>query len=90
MLNLTNARRMGTLVIDKNLTESLHLTRISSVGRALDCRAGGRGFDSRAWPYQYKGTPFALLLIWMTTRVKWRSHLHQNAYLKKIVLVFKC
>ena len=21
--------------------------RISSVGRALDCRAGGRGFDSR-------------------------------------------
>ena len=47
MLNLTNARRMRTLVIDKNLTEPLHLTRISSVGRALDCRAGGRGFDSR-------------------------------------------
>ena len=23
--------------------------RISSVGRTLDCRAGGRGFDSRGW-----------------------------------------
>ena len=23
--------------------------RISSVGRALDCREGGRGFDSRGW-----------------------------------------
>ena len=47
MLNLTNARQKATLVIDKNLTEPLHLTRISSVGRVLDCRAGGRGFDSR-------------------------------------------
>ena len=24
-------------------------SRISSVGRALDCRAGGRGFDFRDW-----------------------------------------
>ena len=23
--------------------------RISSVGRALDCRTGGHGFDSRGW-----------------------------------------
>ena len=23
--------------------------RISSVGRTVDCRAGGRGFDSRGW-----------------------------------------
>ena len=38
---------MGKLVIDKNLTEPLYRSRISSVGRALDCRAGVRGFDSR-------------------------------------------
>ena len=36
--------------IDLDSISNLHfsyLGRISSVGRALDCRAGGRGFDSR-------------------------------------------
>ena len=49
--------------------------RISSVGRALDCRAGGRGFDSRGqtitqgpkitekWRYKWLDLPVA----WMTT-----------------------
>ena len=27
----------------------LNCSRISSVGRALDCRAGGLGFNSQAW-----------------------------------------
>ena len=30
-----------------NFSAILIRGRISSVGRALDCRAGGRGFDSR-------------------------------------------
>ena len=30
-----------------NLANRFDRGRISSVGRALDCRAGGRGFDSR-------------------------------------------
>ena len=36
--------------IDVDSISTLHVTyrgRISSVGRALDCRAGGRGLDSR-------------------------------------------
>ena len=30
-------------------TTTCKVGRISSVGRALDCRAGDRGFDSRGW-----------------------------------------
>ena len=37
----------GTLLIDKNLPESLYRSTISSVGGAPDHRAGGRVFDSR-------------------------------------------
>ena len=37
----------GTLVIDKNLPESLYHSTISSVGGAPDYRAGGLVFDSR-------------------------------------------
>ena len=32
-----------------NLVECHESGRTRSVGRALDCRAGGRGFDSRGW-----------------------------------------
>ena len=40
LLELTKA---GRTIIEKGFNRG----RISSVGRALDCRAGGRGFDSR-------------------------------------------
>ena len=36
-----------SLVFEKLLIELTNHGRISSVGRALDCRAGGRGFNSR-------------------------------------------
>ena len=34
-------------VAKRSLHTLIDRGRISSVGRALDCRAGGRGFDSR-------------------------------------------
>ena len=37
----------GSNVKPKQLTQFKMSGRISSVGRALACRAGGRGFDSR-------------------------------------------
>ena len=39
----TGKERMGCVV----LSYYCYCGRIISVGRALDCRAGGRGFDSR-------------------------------------------
>ena len=39
------------LGLDLFLHKQIHdsFDRISSVGRAFDCREGGRGFDSRGW-----------------------------------------
>ena len=39
--------------------ETFYRGRVSSVGRALDCRAGGRGFDSRR-QLRSEGTSFVL------------------------------
>ena len=50
VIQFFSRRELQTLPLGLNTVKvALNRDRISSVGRALDCGAGGRGFDSRDW-----------------------------------------
>ena len=42
---------------DSNDSKPFYRDRTSSVSKALHCRAGGRGFDSRGWTFTWLGWP---------------------------------